>query len=117
MSFSAIDTWWWPYLFILVAGWLVTDFWRFLGVYLGGRISEDSELLVFVRAIATALVAAVIANLVVFPNGALAATPLFVRISAALIGFMGYLACGKRVIVGIAIGEIALGTGMLLTPG
>jgi Branched-chain amino acid transport protein (AzlD). len=117
VSFSAIEAWWWPYLFILVAGWLATDFWRFLGVYLGGRISEDSELLVFVRSIATALVAAVIANLVVFPNGALAAVPLFFRILAALIGFLAYLAFGKRVIVGIAIGEIALGAGMLLTQG
>lgn len=41
MTFDALDAWWWPYVFILVAGWLATDSWRFLGVYLGGRISED----------------------------------------------------------------------------
>ena len=60
MTFAALDAWWWPYLFILIAGFAATDFWRFLGVYLGGRISEDSDLLVLVRAVATALVAAVI---------------------------------------------------------
>ncbi len=74
MTFTAIDDWWWPYLFILIAGWLATDTWRYLGVYFGGRISEDSEALVLVRCIATALVAAVIGNLVVFPSGALVHT-------------------------------------------
>lgn len=114
MTFTAIDTWWWPYLFILVAGWLATDFWRFLGVYLGGRISEDSQLIVLVRCIATALVAAVIANLVLFPSGALAATPPLLRAAAGLTGFAAYLASGKSVPVGIVAGEAVLGAGLLL---
>lgn len=117
MSFSAIDAWWWPYLFILLAGWLATDFWRFLGVYLGGRLSEDSELLVLVRCIATALVAAVIANLVFFPTGALAAVPLFLRAGAMIAGFLAYLAAGKRVVVGIVAGEAVLGAGIFLLTG
>ncbi|MDZ5696394.1 MULTISPECIES: AzlD domain-containing protein [Phyllobacteriaceae] len=115
MSFSAIDAWWWPYLFILLAGWLATDFWRFLGVFLGGRITEESEILVLVRCIATALVAAVIANLVVFPSGALAATPLLLRLSAGLAGFAAYLAAGKKVLVGILAGEAVLGSGIFVT--
>ena len=84
MTFGAIDAWWWPFLFILVGGWLVTDGWRFLGVYLGGRIDETSEAMVFVRAVATALVAAVIANLVIFPAGALADSPVWLRVGAAV---------------------------------
>jgi hypothetical protein len=114
MTFDAIDAWWWPYLFILVGGWLATDLWRFLGVYVGGRISEDSELLVLVRCVATALVAAVIGNLVVFPGGALAATPLALRIAAMAIGFAAYLLLGKRVIVGVAAGEAVLICGLIL---
>ncbi|MBA3446788.1 MAG: AzlD domain-containing protein [Pseudaminobacter sp.] len=113
MTFWSIDAWWWPFLFILVAGWLATDSWRFLGVYLGDRISEESELLVLVRAVATALVAAVIGNLIVFPSGALAATPLALRIGAAAIGFAAYLIFGKRVLVGIVVAEIVLGAGLL----
>ncbi|WP_163269841.1 AzlD domain-containing protein [Chelativorans alearense] len=116
MTFTAIDAWWWPYVFILVAGWLATDFWRFLGVYLGGRISEESELIVLVRCIATALVAAVIANLVIFPSGALAGTPLLLRVGAGIAGFLAYLAAGKRVIVGILVGEATLGMGLLVFP-
>jgi hypothetical protein len=117
MTFEAIDAWWWPYLFILAAGWLATDVWRFLGVYLGGRLREDSELLVMVRALATALVAAVIGNLIVFPSGALAATPLALRAAAASAGFLAYLMLGKRVLVGIAAAEVVLLAGIhLLDP-
>lgn len=114
MSFTAIDTWWWPYAFILIAGWLATDLWRFIGVYFGGKLSEESELLVLVRCIATALVAAVIANLIVFPSGALAATPLPLRIGAGVFGFAAYLVAGKRVLVGIVAGEAMLGVGMFM---
>ncbi|WP_048646280.1 AzlD domain-containing protein [Nitratireductor soli] len=114
MSFGALDAWWWPYVFILAAGWLATDSWRFLGVYLGGKMSEDSDILVFVRCVATALVAAVIANLVVFPGGALAGSPLALRIGAAAIGFAAYLAAGKRMIVGIVSAEAVLLAGLYL---
>ncbi len=105
MSFDSIDAWWWPFLFILVAGWLATDAWRFLGVYLGGRISDDSDILVLVRAVATALVAAVIANLVMFPGGALAATPVPLRLAAAAAGFAAYLLLGRKIVIGIAAAE------------
>ena len=112
MSFFGSDAWWWPFLFILVAGWLATDAWRFLGVYLGGRISDDSPTLVLVRAIATALVAAVIGNLIIFPTGDLAATSLWLRIGAAVAGFVAYLAAGKSVIVGILVAEAVLLAGL-----
>jgi hypothetical protein len=114
MTFASIDAWWWPFLFIVLAGWLATDSWRFLGVYLGGRISEDSDLLVLVRAVATALVAAVIGNLIVFPSGALAATPLALRIGAAAIGFAAYFFLGRRVLLGIIVAEAVLAAGIFL---
>lgn len=114
MTFHASEAWWWPYLFILVAGWMATGAWRFLGVHFGGRIAEDSEVLVFVRTVATALVAAVIGNLVVFPSGALAETALPLRIAAAALGFSAYLVSGKKVIAGILISEAALGAGIWL---
>jgi len=114
MTFTSFDTWWWPFLFILVAGWLATDSWRFLGVYFGGRISEKSDILVLVRTIATALVAAVIGNFIFFPSGALAATPLALRIGAAAAGFGAYyMLLGRHVLVGIVAAEIVLFAGML----
>ena len=114
MTFDAIDAWWWPYLFILIAGWFATDAWRFLGVYLGGRISDDSDILVLVRAIATALVAAVISSLVISPSGALAEVPMALRIAAVVGGFAAYMAVGRRILVGILAGEAILIAGMLL---
>lgn len=112
MTFHAIDAWWWPFLFILVAGWLATDAWRFLGVYLGGRIGEDSDLLVLVRALATALVAAVIGNLIVFPSGELADTSFALRLASAAVGSLAYLWLGRKVLVGIVVAEVVLLAGM-----
>ncbi len=43
-----------------------------LGLVFGGGIDESSELLVWVRATATAILAGVIAQILVFPPGALA---------------------------------------------
>lgn len=115
MTYHALSAWWWPYVFILVAGWLATDMWRYLGVIFGRGMSEDSELLVLARAVATALVAAVIARLVVFPSGELASSPLALRLAAVAIGFAGYLFLGKRIIVGVALAEIVLIAGLYLT--
>ncbi|SFU14772.1 AzlD domain-containing protein [Mesorhizobium sp. YR577] len=114
MTFGSIDAWWWPFLFILVAGWLATDAWRFLGVYFGGRISEESDVLVLVRTVATALVAAVIGNLIIFPSGELAGTPVSLRIGAAAIGFAAYMLLGRRVLVGIIAAELALLAGLYM---
>ena len=113
MTFDAIDAWWWPYLFTLIAGWLATDSWRYLGVYFGGRIPEDSDLLVLVRAMATALVAAVIGNLIAFPTGALASSSLMLRAAAAALGFLAYLFLGKRILAGILVAEAVLITGLI----
>lgn len=114
MTFDAIDAWWWPYVFITVAGWMTTDSFRYLGVYLGGRISEESDLMVFVRAIATAFVAAVIGNLIVFPNGELGATPLLLRIGAVAAGFAAFLLLRRSILAGILAAEAILAGGMLV---
>ncbi|WP_244277606.1 AzlD domain-containing protein [Mesorhizobium erdmanii] len=114
VSYFSNGAWWWPYLFILLAGFAATDIWRFLGVYLGGKLSENSDLLVLVRTMATALVAAVIGNLIVFPGGALAHTPLALRVVAVALGFVAYLASGKRMVVGIATAEFLLLAGLYL---
>ncbi|GHC62170.1 AzlD domain-containing protein [Limoniibacter endophyticus] len=115
MSFTAFDSaWWWQLSYILFAGWLATDGWRFLGVYFGAKVNIESPSLVLVRCVATALVAAVIGNLIVFPSGALADSPLLLRIGAAVAGFLCYLLLGKRMIFGILVGEAVLVTGLLI---
>lgn len=111
MTFYELDVWWWPFVFILVAGWIATDMWRWLGVLLGNRIDETAELLVYVRAVATALVAGVIAQLVLYPSGTLAETPVWLRVIATIVGFGTYLTFGYRISLGIAaaLGILLLG--------
>lgn len=108
------DAWWAPYLFIAIAGWIATDLWRWLGVIAGNKLREDSEALSWVRAVATALVMAVTAKLIVFPTGTLAESPMWLRIGAAGFGFAAFLACGQRVIVGVAVPIILLASGMFM---
>jgi hypothetical protein len=102
---------WWPYLFILVAGWLATDVWRWIGVLAGGRLREESELLVWVRAVATALVAGVISRLILFPAGALAEA---LRVAAAALGWLAFWTAGKRILVGVLTAEAVLIGGWLV---
>lgn len=116
MSFTAFDQWWWPYLFILLAGGVATNMWRYLGVWIGGRVSEESDAMVYVRCVATALVAAVLMGLIVSPSGSLAATPLVLRLAAAASGFGAYLLSGGRVLVGVGACEAILIGWMLIYP-
>ncbi len=107
------DNGWWVYVVIIVAGWLATDIWRYLGVIVGNRLDETSEALQWVRAVATALVMAVTSKLVVFPTGTLADTPLWLRLGALGIGFLAFLLAGQRVIVCVAVSISLLIVGLL----
>lgn len=108
MFYDSFDTWWWPFLFILLAGVLPNAVWRWAGVLLVGNIDTDSQWLVLVRCIATALVAAVIAQFVFLPSGALATFPLELRLTAALGGFASFLLSGNKLFVGVFVGEVLL---------
>ncbi|MFD1197065.1 AzlD domain-containing protein [Brucella gallinifaecis] len=113
MNWDSYSDWWWPFIFILLAGALPTYLFRVMGVIIGGRISEDSEALVFVRCVATALVAGVVAQLILYPNGELANSPMWLRVGAAAAGFAAYLIAGKRLLVGIMVTEILIIIGLL----
>lgn len=114
MSFAGSQAWWWPWLYITVAGVVANGAWRAAGVLIGDRLDENSEFMVLVRCVATALVAAVIGNLVTYPVGALAATPLALRAGALAAGFVAYLAFGRRMIAAIVVTEGILIAGLNL---
>jgi hypothetical protein len=98
----------WPYLALVLLGYLPNEVWRALGLMLARGLDEDSEIVIWSRAVATAILAGVIAKLIVFPPGALAALPLTVRVGATVCGFVGFLAVKRSVFVGVAVGEAAL---------
>jgi hypothetical protein len=103
-----------PYLVLILVGFLPNEIWRLLGVIVAGGIDEDSELITWVRAVAVAILAAVIAKLVVVPPGALASIPLLVRIGAITCGFIAFLLVRRSVFAGLVAGEAALIAGAFL---
>ena len=64
--------------------------------------------------LATALVMAVTAKLIVFPTGSLADSPLWLRLAAAGLGFATFLVSGQRVIVGVVVSLVLLSLGLAL---
>ena len=103
---------WHALLVLLLAGILPNEVWRMLGLWLGGGIDENSELLVWVKATATAILAGVIAQILVVPPGALATVPAALRYAAVLAGFLAFLGVRRSIFVGVATGEIVMLSGM-----
>lgn len=99
---------WSPFLFILLAGAIPTQMWRWAGALLSRTMREDSEVLKWVKAVATALVAGLIAKLVVFPSGALADVPVWARVGAMVVGYGVFFITGPRIIYGIIVAELLL---------
>lgn len=108
---------WWPYLFVLVAGVLATEVWRWAGIAFGGGLPEDSPLIGWIRAVATALVAGVVAKLMLEPSGSLAGTPALLRVAAAAAGLAAYLLLKRNLLLGLAVAETALLAGWTLLGG
>lgn len=101
------ETWQWM-VFLLIAGTLATDIWRVIGVFAALRVSEGSEIFLWVRAVSTALVAALIARIAFFPPGALQAVPLVVRLIAFAVGVAIFFVSRRSVLYGILAGEAVL---------
>jgi len=98
----------WPYLLLILVGYLPNEIWRVLGLVLARGLNEDSQIVVWSRAVATAILAGVIAKLILFSSGALATIPLTVRVTAAVCGFLAFLAVKRSVFAGVVAGEAAL---------
>ena len=109
---SGLGGGWWPYVFIAVAGFAATDFWRFFGVGMAARIDDTSAILRWVKAVATALVAGLVARLIIFPVGDLATAGLAVRLGAVAVGSIVFYAARRNMLVGILAGEASLLLGM-----
>ena len=107
----------WPYLVLVLAGFLPNEIWRFLGLVLARRLDEGAEVLVWVRAIATAILAGVIGKLIFVPSGALTGVPLSVRDGSTPLGLLAFFLVRRSVFAGVLAGEAALiGGAMLFSP-
>ena len=99
---------WHALLVLVVAGFLPNEVWRMLGLWLGGGVDEGSEVLIWVRAVATAILAGVIAQILVQPPGALASVPDWLRYGAVGCGFAVFLVTRRSIFAGVVGGEIVM---------
>ena len=95
-------------LILVVAGFLPNEVWRMLGLWLGGGVDEGSEVLVWVRATATAILAGVIAQILVQPPGALASVPDGLRYGAVAAGFAAFMLTRRSIFAGVVAGEVVM---------
>jgi branched-subunit amino acid transport protein len=102
---------WHALVILFVAGVIPNQIWRMLGLWFGGGLDEGSELLVWVRAVATAVLAGVIAQILVQPPGALASVPGSLRNSAVVAGFAAFMLSRKSIFAGVISGEIVMLSG------
>jgi branched-subunit amino acid transport protein len=92
------------YLVLFALALFAHEPWRWLGLALGRDISADSEMFLWVRAVATALVSGLVMKLVVFPAGTLAAVPLWVRAVALCTGTAVFFVTRRNLALGVASG-------------
>jgi hypothetical protein len=98
----------WPYLAMVLVGYLPNEVWRWLGIVMARGLDERSEIVVWVRAVATAILAGVIAKLTFIPPGALASVPLSVRLASVVVGFACFLVSRRSLWTGVLAGELVL---------
>jgi branched-subunit amino acid transport protein len=99
---------WHALLVLVIAGVLPNEVWRMLGLWFGGGVDEGSELLVWVRAVATAILAGVIAQILVLPPGALASVPDWLRYGAVAAGFTAFMLTRRSIFGGVVGGELVM---------
>jgi len=102
---------WHALLVLVIAGFLPNEVWRMLGLWLGAGIDEGSELLVWVRAVATAILAGVIAQILVQPPGALASVPDWLRYGAVAAGVASFVVMRRSIFAGVVCGELMMVAG------
>lgn len=97
-----------PYLLLVVVAVLPTEMWRTLAVFLSRGLDEGSQLIVWIRSVATALLMGVVAKLMLSPTGELAHVPVWGRAGAVAVGFVAFFLFRRKVILAVLAGEAVL---------
>jgi hypothetical protein len=96
------------YLTLILAGFLATEVWRWLGLAVGSRLDVSGAPFLWVRAVATALVSGLVTRMVFFPTGALMEVPLTQRLVAFVGGVAAYLLLRRNVAAGVSVAALLL---------
>jgi hypothetical protein len=108
---------WAPYAMLILVGYLPNEVWRALGIVLARGLDEDSQVIVFARATATAILTGVVGKLVIFAPGALASVSMMVRIGATALGLVAYVLARRSVLAGVVAATLAMMAGVLVLGG
>lgn len=106
-----------PYLVLILVGFLPNEVWRMIGLVVSHGVDDDSEIIVWVRAVATAILTGVVGKLVVFAPGSLGGVPIWVRLGAVALGMLAFFVLGRSVLAAVTTGTVAIALGMLLVGG
>ncbi len=93
----------------LIAACLGTYLWRGLGVFLSGKISQDSEIFKWLSAVTYAMVAALTLRIILLPVGLLSTVPIYVRLTVTILALtvMHSKPC-ERMVPALLTGTLAL---------
>ncbi len=93
----------WLFAVIVAAG-LGSYLWRGLGVWLSGRVTLDSPMLRWVTCVSYAMLAALVARMLMMPEGPLAATPLIDRVIGCAVGLAALFLLKRNTLAAVLIG-------------
>jgi branched-subunit amino acid transport protein AzlD len=95
------------WLTLAVAGMAANEIWRVSGVWLSRGVDPQGPVMLWVKDISTALVAALIARLLLQPIGSLASISGGVRLIAFATGIAAYFLGRRSLAIGLAFAEAA----------
>ncbi len=105
---TAFDDGFGGYLALLMIAALAHEPWRWLGLFVGGKINPDGEIFRWVSAVSTALVAGLVGRLLFFPTGELQSVSGTVRVVAFAIAIGAFFLANRSLLVGVLVGALTL---------
>lgn len=102
------------FLTIVLAGFLATEVWRWIGLAVGSRLDVSGAPFLWMRAVATALVSGLVTRMLFFPTGALVEVPLALRLGAFAGGVSLYFLLRQSVAAGVGAAALLLMAGQLI---
>ncbi len=97
-----------PYLALVLFGFLPSEIWRVIGVFMARRLDEESEIFLFVRSVATVLLVGVVVKIVLIPSHELAIVPVWARCAAIGAAALAFFATRRSVFAAILAGEAVI---------
>jgi branched-subunit amino acid transport protein len=85
----------------------VTFLWRALGVGISGRINPDSDVFLWVKCVAYAMLAGLVSRMLFLPSGALANSEIWMRLVAIGVGLAICFALRRNLLIGVLAGVAA----------